>query len=219
METQRIWTKTADKVAHVLMLRDHEVHCLKVTGNMLTLNRNLKGVLEALERGQAPSNAGAKSVVSLDTRKIGKAQVSPGNGSLTLFEEGDGATKLSFSTGDGNADEILRTILAKSERTFQPTQEEIGVVEALIPPAVIGALGGLFWAGVYQSAGKMAAGEVVEAHGRRRGMQQLLIWVAELLGTGGTIAAGAVLLALIVGWAAKRVVKRPERTVWLPAPA
>ncbi len=37
-----------------------------------------------------------------------------------------------------------------------------------------------------------------------------------MLGTGGTVAVGAVLLALILGWAAMRIIKRPERTVWLP---
>ena len=109
-------------------------------------------------------------------------------------------TPLSFTTGDANADEILRAILARSDATFEPKQEEIGVVEALIPPALVGAVGGLFWAGVYQSAVKAAAGEAVEVKGvRRRGLQRMLIWVSEVLGTGGTIALGVVLLALVLG--------------------
>ncbi len=36
------------------------------------------------------------------------------------------------------------------------------------------------------------------------------------LGTGGTMAVGVVLLVLILGWAAMRIIHRPERTVWLP---
>ena len=42
----------------------------------------------------------------------------------------------------------------------------------------------------------------------------LFVFVAKLLGTNGTIAVGAVLLALFVGWAVMRVVKRPQRLVW-----
>ena len=70
---------------------------------------------------------------------------------------------------------------------------------------------------VYLSAADMAAGKVVEVKGgRRRGLQQMAVWVAELLGTTGTIIVGVVLLLLIVGWTAKRIIHRPERTVWLP---
>jgi hypothetical protein len=114
----------------------------------------------------------------------------------------------------------LRQILAQSGRTFQPTQEEIGVVEALMPPAIFGVIGGLLWAGVYQAAGKLAVGEAVEVKGfRRRGLQRLLIGAADILGPNGTIAVGVVLLVLILGWAARRIIHRPERTVWLPEPA
>jgi hypothetical protein len=77
-------------------------------------------------------------------------------------------------------------------------------------------VGGLFWAGLYQAANKLAAGEAVEVRGRRRGIQRLLIMLAENLGTGGTIAVGVMLLALVLGWAAARIVRRPRRTVWLP---
>jgi hypothetical protein len=45
----------------------------------------------------------------------------------------------------------------------------------------------------------------------------MLITVAELLGPKGTIAAGVVLLALVLGWATMRIVRRPKRTVRLPA--
>jgi hypothetical protein len=215
MESQ-IWLKSEEKWAYIFMLRCHEVHRVKVTGMPLTLKRKVQGVLEALQQGQGPADVGARTVETLDARTIGKAEVAPGNGSLTLHGEGDGAKTLSFSTADNNADEILRAVLAQSGRTFQPTQEEIGVVEALVPPVFLGALTGLLWAGVYHSAGKMAAGENVEVEGfRRRGLQRMLIWVAEILGTNGTIVVGVVLLALILGWAAKRIIHRPKRTVWL----
>jgi hypothetical protein len=216
MESQ-IWSKSSEKWAYILMVRGHEVYQLKVTGNVLTLKRNVTAVIDALERGESPSEVGAKSVETLDARTLAKAEVSPGNGSLTLHGGEDGSTELTYSTADNNADEILRAILAQSGRTFQPTQEEIGVVEALILPAIIGIVGGLFWAGVYQSAGQIAAGAEVEVKGfRHLGFKRLLIWAAELLGTGGTVVVGVLLLVLILGWAAKRIIHRPERTVWLP---
>jgi hypothetical protein len=47
----------------------------------------------------------------------------------------------------------------------------------------------------------------------------MLLMIADTLGTGGTIAVGILLLALIDGWAAMRIVRRPERTFWLPESA
>jgi hypothetical protein len=211
-----IWSKSESKWAYILMLRDHEVYRLKVTGSMVTLGRNLRGVLEALQQGKAPAEAGAKSVEALDARSIARAEVSPENTSLTLHGGEGGSTTISYTTGDGDAGAILESILAKTDRTFRPTQEEIGVVEAVVPPGIVGLIGGLLWAVVYDSARKLAAGETVEAHGRRAGMQQMLIGAAEMLGENGTLAAGAGLLALVLGWAVLRVVRRPERTVWLP---
>jgi hypothetical protein len=43
-----------------------------------------------------------------------------------------------------------------------------------------------------------------------------MVWFAEMLGTNGSIALGMVLLILVLGWAAARVFKRPQRTVWRP---
>jgi hypothetical protein len=90
------------------------------------------------------------------------------------------------------------------------------VIEALAPPAIIGLISGLLWAGLNQSANQLAAGEEVEIRGTRRGLKQLMVWLAEILGTSGTIALGVVLLILVLGWAAARVFKRPQRTVWRP---
>jgi hypothetical protein len=218
MESQ-IWSNSQEKRAYILQLRGQEVNVLKVTGNVLTLKRNVSKVLESLQQGQPASSAGASSVETLDTRTIKKAEVSPGNSSLTLHGGPEGSKKVSYSTSGSDADQILQTILATTGQTFQQSKEEIGVMEALLPPAIFGGLTGLFWWGVYQYAGQAAAGEEVEITGRRRGFKQILLWVAEMLGTTGTIAVGVVLLALILGWAAARVVKRPERTVWVPQQA
>lgn len=217
MDSQ-IWSKVEEKRAFILVVNGHEVHRLRVTG--LLLSRKVQGILEALQQGQHPSAVGAGSVETLDARTISKAELSPSNGSLKLYGGPDGSTTLSYSTGDSDADAILESILAQSGRSFQPAKEPIGVIEALIPPAIFGVLGGLFWLALQDSAKKAAAGEVVEVNGlRRRGLKRLLISIAEMLGTSGTTAVGVVLIVLIVGWAAARIIKRPERTVLMPANA
>lgn len=75
---QRIWTKTEDKAAHILLKRGPELHQLKVTGSSLTLKHNLGKVLEGLEAGADPRETKAKLVESLDARQLGKAELSPG---------------------------------------------------------------------------------------------------------------------------------------------
>jgi|GEM_PF-2314169 len=216
METQ-IWSKVEEKVAYILLLRGGEVYRVKVTGNVLTLKRNYQRVLEALQQGQNPEEVGAKSVEKIEVRTIGKAQVSPGNNSLTLYGGEDGTKSLSFSTRDDNADAILKTILGQSGKSFKTSQEDVGVGEALLPPLVLGGFGGLCWAAVYQAAATVAAGQEVEITGfRRRGIKRLVAWLGELLGTGGTIGVGVVLLALILAWAVHRLVRRPQRSVWVP---
>ena len=219
MKTQ-VWSKVEEKWADLLTLQDNEVHRLKVTGNMLTLKRNLGKVLEALEQGKAPADCGAKVIETIDPRTITKAELGEGNGSLTIHGGGTTAKSLKFSTGEGNADQILGLILAQSGRAFQPKQEEISVVEALIPPGVVGlVVGGLSFA-AYDAASKMAQGEDVEVNGlRRRGMKRMLLSVAEMLGTTGITIVGGVLLLLIAAWAVRRITHRPMRTVLLPADA
>ncbi len=216
MESE-IWVKSEEKRTFILVLRDRKVHHMKITG--LMLKRKSQNVLEALQQGQEPSAAGANSVTTLDVESIRKAEVSPSNGSLTLHGEGEGkgSKPLKFSTSDSNADKILQAILAQTDRPFQPRQEEIGALEALAPPALFGAVGGMLCWASYMTARDLAAGHEAEVKGiRRRGMQRMLIGISEMLGTSGTIVVGLILLALILGWAAHRIIRRPERTVWLP---
>jgi hypothetical protein len=216
----QIWSKSEEKWAYVLLLRNEEVHRIKITGNMLTLKRNLNAALEALQQGKDPSELGAKSVETLKVGTISKAEVSPENNSLTLYGDGEKPQELAYTSAESNADEIMRAIFAKTGKNFQSAQEPISAIDALLPPIFLGVLGGLFWGAIYQSAGQIASGQELEVHGaRRRGFQRIMISLAEILGTNGTILVGVVLLVLIVGWAAKRIIHRPERTVWLPVNA
>jgi hypothetical protein len=216
MAPQHIWSKVSEKYAYILVLRGPEVQLFKVSGMSLTLKGKVKKVMEALEQGGDPGQAGGKLVETLDAKSIRKAEVSPGSDSLKLYGDGEKPRTLSFSTDGNRADEVLQVILAQSGRSFHTAQEEIGVIEALAPPAIIGLISGLLWAGLNQSANQLAAGEEVEIRGTRRGLKQLMAWLAEMLGTSGTIALGVVLLILVLGWAAARVFKRPQRTVWRP---
>src|SRR4051794_16527654 len=96
----QIWSKIDDKWATVLVLRGHEVHCLSLNGFPLTLKRKVQGIVDAIHQGQSPLEVGIKSVETLDARTIGRAEVSPGNDSLTLRAEGEGGKKLTFSPSE-----------------------------------------------------------------------------------------------------------------------
>ena len=218
METQ-VWTKTEEKFANLLTLRGHEVHELRVSGNVLTMKRNLKGVQEALDAGRPPAEAGAKVVETLDARTIAKAELSPGNAALTLHGPGEKPTKVYFSPGDKTADAILGAILARSGQTFHETQEEVGVVEALAVPGTVGVLGGLFCFFLYDAATKLAAGEELVARGRKKGLQTMINDIAGLVGPSGALAIAGAFLLLIGLWGFRQLTKRPMRTVLKPAVA
>ena len=90
----------------------------------------------------------------------------------------------------------------------------------MIPPGVAGVSGGALWCALDSTARQIEAGGHVDARaGRRRGLRQMLIWASETLGTNGSIAAGVLLLLPVIGRATMRIVRRPERTVWMPEAA
>jgi hypothetical protein len=219
MESQ-IWVDSEEKWAYILLLRDHEVHKLRISGNPLSLQGKVASAVAALEEGKDPLNLGANSVETLDLRTMSKAEVSVGNCNLTLYGEGETPKELTFTPAEDNADEILQAVLANSDRNFQPTQEQIGVGDALIPPVIVGGLAGVLWYAVHVTAGHVAAVEKVQPKRvRRQDLHRMLVWMSETLGTDNTIALGVILLVLFLGWASLRIFHRPERTVWLPTTA
>ena len=84
-----------------------------------------------------------------------------------------------------------------------------------IAAAQVAEAGGSTLAALRQAGDRGAALEVMGRGARALALRCL----ADALGTTGSLAIGAVLLALVLGWAAKRIVQRPKRTVWLPATA
>lgn len=214
MDSQ-IWCRLEEKFGHVLVLRGEQVHLLKVTG--LMLKRKFAGVVERLENGDDPQDVGAK-VQTFEVGEIGKAEVSPSGKGLKLYRERDGA-KIAFTSPETDADDIRATILGRTGRSFQPAEEEVGVIEALLPPAISGLLLGLFWMAVYSVASDRSQGKEVVVKGRRQGMQHVAILISDTLGYAGTLAVGGLILVVVVGWAASRLIHRPRRTAWLPAAA
>ena len=212
MET-RIWVRPEEKFTEILVLKGDQVHFLKVTG--LMLKRKVQGILEQLEAGADPAEVGGKKHQAIEVATIAKAAVSPSNGSVKLHRESDGAV-IKFTTPNDDADAILATILERNGRTFQSSTEEIGLVEALIGPALYGVIAGLFWLAVSSTADELAQGHEVEVKGRRQGMKQSLVKISGWLGPTGATILGLVLLALLLAWAGSRIFKRPVRTVWLP---
>ncbi|WP_435017504.1 hypothetical protein TA3x_005119 [Tundrisphaera sp. TA3] len=219
METQLWSQKIGEKSAYFLTLRGTQIYQLKVTGSKFSIRKNVNKFLEALAAGQPPAEAGGKVVSEMDAQNIVQAELSPGNGTLSLGAEGPGSKDLNFSPEDDRADLIWEVIRSRTGRDFQPTPTEIGAGEAVLPPIILGAVAGVFWGILHNSASRIAAGEEIEAAGRRRGLQRIFIGIAETIGTTGSIAIGVALLVLVLGWAIRRLVVRPVKTVWKPASA
>lgn len=208
----QIWSKVEEKRGVILALRGDAVHRIGISGRKA--RREVPKMIEALEQGQEPASLGAGSVETLKVGSIGRAEVNPEKNHVKFRAEGDDGASLKFSTSDYGAAEIARLVLARAGRAFHEERHDLGPLEALFQPALIGAIIGFFWWLLYNSANQLAAGGEIKVGNRRRGLQQIMIQVAEMLGVNGTLMIGAALLALILGWAAMRVVRRPQRTVW-----
>jgi hypothetical protein len=212
----QLWSKAEDKSATILALRGDELHCLEVTGNKA--RQEAARIMGALQQGQEPSTVGANSSSALKVGSIARAQVCEDNMLVEFHPEGEKVKPLKFSSSDKKGADIIRAVLAGAGRPYREEKQDITAVEAVIPPIIIGVIIGFVWTMVYYSAGEMAAqpDKEIEATGRRRGIKQMFIFIAGMLGVNGTLAVGVVLLAAIVGWATMRVVRRPQRTVWQP---
>jgi hypothetical protein len=210
----QLWSKVEEKRATILALRDDEIHCIEVTGNKA--GQEAARIAGALQEGQDPSAVGATSASSLKVGSIARAQVCEDNMFVEFHPEGENGKPVKFTSSDKQGADVIRAVLARAGRPFREGRQDITAVEAVMPPIIIGVIIGFFWTMIYWGAGDLEAGKDVEAHGRRRGLQQLFIFIAEMLGTNGILILGVVLLLAIIGWATMRVVRRPQRTVWQP---
>jgi hypothetical protein len=208
----QVWSKVGEKRGVVLALRGDEVHRIEVTGNKVS--QEVPRIIEALQRGQEPARVGANSVQTIPLASIAQTRVSPGQDDVEFRAGGENGTKLSFSIGDNKAGEIAWAVLARTGRSFREEKQDITAVEAVLPPMIVGAIIGFFWAMFYLTAGDIESGKEVNTTGRRGLQKQLIAQVAGMLGVNGLLILGAVLLLWILGWATMRVVRRPQRTVW-----
>jgi hypothetical protein len=208
----QVWSKAEEKRGVVLALRGDEVHRIEVTGNKA--RQEVPRIIGGLQQGQEPAILGANSVQTLKLASIGQTRVSPDQDEVEFRVEGENGSTLTFSTSDNKAGEIARTVLARTGRSFREEQQDIAAFEAVLPPLILGVILGVVWALLYGTAGQLESGEEVQVHGRRAFYKQLFAWVAGMLGVNGTLILGAVLLIWILGWATRRVIRRPQRTVW-----
>lgn len=208
----RFWSMVEDKRGIVLALRGDELHRLEITGK--DFRQDVPRIMEALDEGRQPAAVGARALESLKLATIGRIRVSPGLDDVEFLAGGDGGAILTFSTNGPYAGEIARAVLERTGRPFREEHEPITAMQAVVPPAIIGAIAAAFWTLLYLTASQLAAGKAIEIHGRRAGLKRLFALAAHILGVNGTLAVGAVLLLWIAGWAALRLARRPHRTVW-----
>jgi hypothetical protein len=210
MET-RVWHKVGEKRGQVLVLTGDALHRIEVKGDKV--KHEVPALAASLGGGQPPSAIGGADVVPLAA--IRRVEIDPGNTSVKFVHEHGGKPgSLQFSVQqDAHAREIARAAVERAGLPAEERSEDISVGEAVMPPIILGAIVGVFWGLVYMVAADDQGGDA-RVHGRNAGAKRLLLFVAQLLGQTGTLVVGAILLALFVGWAVMRVVKRPQRLVW-----
>ena len=216
----RVWHKVEEKQGVVLALTGDALYRIGFSGK--NAKQEAAEAAKALLEGKAPALvvAGDSKVVPLAA--IGRVEVSHGRDEVKFHtSEGGKPVTVQFSVRSGDdAPGIARAVVERAAIAHPERNEDIGVVEALLGPVIMGVIVGVLWAFVYGAATSIDNHEDVKVGlgtRRSRGFKRAVLFVAEMLGTNGTIAVGAVLLAAFLGWAVLRVVKRPQRLVWGPA--
>ena len=214
---QRIWHKVEDKQGVILALTDDTLYRIAFSGK--DAKREATEMATALLGGQNPASIVAGNSKAVPLSAIGRIEVSHGRDEVRFFtEEGGQPVKVEFGVRSGDdAPGIARAVLERTKIDHPERSEDIGVVEALVGPVILGVIVGVVWALVYGAATGIEAGEEVDIRpGRRSGNKRLFAFVAETLGTNGTIAIGVILLIAFIAWAVRLIVKRPQRLVWGP---
>ena len=211
MET-RVWHKVGEKRGEVLVLTGDALHRIEVKGDKA--KQEVPALAAAIGQGQdVAGHPGARVVPLASVRRV---EVAPGHSSVKFHHEAEGKPgSLEFSVAEAaHAREIARAAVERAGLPAEERSEDITVGEALMPPIILGAIVGVVWGLLYMAAVGIEQGDEARIRGRHAGRKRILAFVAQILGTNGTLAVGAVLLALFVGWAVMRVVKRPQKTVW-----
>ena len=220
MET-RVWHKVGEKQGAVLSMTGDTLYRVGFSGK--DVKRDVAQAVTALQAGQDPAGIVGGEVKAVPLASIRRVEVSHGRDTVKFLtsEGGNNPVKVEFD-GGSDSPEIARAVVDRAGITHPERTEDIGVVEALLAPVILGVIVGVLWLIVYGMATGMEGGEEVHNNrvGRRgRGLGVLFGFIAQILGTNGTIILGAVLLVAFIGWGVMRIVKRPQRMVWGPTDA
>jgi hypothetical protein len=111
---------------------------------------------------------------------------------LTIHQEGK---KVNLTFSDATVAQDVANEIADT-RSFTCTQGSQSTVSALTPSLVGLAMTILFTFLINDMANDMAQGIPVDTSGRRAFVKQIMAWVAEALGSTGTLAVGTLLVGL-----------------------
>jgi len=218
----QVWHKVEDKQGAVLVLSGEALYRIEFQGK--NAKREATEAVTALLRGKDPASIVSSGSKIVPLSAIQRVEVSHDRDTVKVHTvEGDKPVKLEFTVRSGDdAPGIARAVVERAAISHPERSEDIGVVEALIGPVIMGVIVGFLWALVYGAATTLDAGEeinVAQGSSRGRFFKRIVVFIAELLGTNGTIAVGVLLLAAFLGWSIHRIVKRPQRLVWGPPAA
>jgi hypothetical protein len=214
-----VWHRIEDKSAAILVLSDDAVYRFGFSGK--NARQDATVVAAALLAGQDPESVVAGDSKVLPLGAIQRVEVSHDRETVKFVTaDGDRPIKVEFAVQSGDdAPGIAREVVERAAIPHPERTEDIGVVEALVPPVIVGTLAAVVWGLLYSTASTLQAGGKIDVNKggfRVRSVKRLFVFCAETLGMNGTIVVGSILLFLIVGWAFHLIVKRPQRLVWGP---
>ena len=218
----RIWHKVEEKQGVVLALTGDTLYRFGFTGK--NAKREATEAATALLGGQAPASVIASESKAVPLTAIHRVEVSHGHDTVKFHTvEGDKPVTVEYSVrSDDDGPGIARAVVERAAITHPERSEDIGVVEALLGPVILGVIVGVLWALVYGAATTIDSGEEINVNKgsrRGRGFKRIIVFIADLLGPNGTLVVGGILLILFVGWAIRLIVNRPQRLVWGPPTA
>jgi hypothetical protein len=209
----KTWSSVSENAGTILGINAESVF-------VLTVKAATKGEIEPIEKrigaGADPNAVGASRAVIIPFAKLRRIQLGEGRRMLEFFypHETDGSreSKAKFPTKVRFRErrEIAEQIASATGRPVTESSVNASLLRVLYGPALFAALTAGFTWMIYGMAADLEAGKEVVARGRRKGIQQLFIWLAGLLGTKVTLAIGVVFIALWVGLAILLIVKRPQ---------
>jgi hypothetical protein len=209
----KTWSSVSENAGTILGINAEGVF-------ILTVKAATKGEIEPIEQrigaGADPNSVGASRAVIIPFAKLRRIQLGEGRRMLEFFypHETDGSreSKAKFPTKVRFRErrEIAEQIASATGRPVTESSVNASLLRVLYGPALFAALTAGFTWMIYGMAADLEAGEEVVARGRRKGIQQLFIWLAGLLGTKVTLVIGCVFIALWVGLAILLIVKRPQ---------